>query len=90
MKVVVVGGGGGGFSAAMVAKRVGADEVVLIERTDMLGGIGLVAGIGLFGTGAFVGLTEEKALGGASLYYWKGRRLKALYTYPGHPYHPRR
>lgn len=68
MKIVVVGGGATGFSAAMVAKRVGADEVVVIERTDMLGGIGLVAGIGVFGTGAFVGLTEARTLGGASLY----------------------
>ncbi|MBI4185942.1 MAG: FAD-dependent oxidoreductase [Chloroflexi bacterium] len=68
MKVVVVGGGAAGFSAAMVAKRTGADEVVLIERTDMLGGIALVAGIGMVGSGAYMPLTEERALGGASLY----------------------
>jgi len=68
MKIVVVGGGAAGFSAAMVAKKTGADEVLLIERTDMLGGIALVAGIGLFGNGALVGLTEERAYGGASLY----------------------
>jgi flavin-dependent dehydrogenase len=36
MRVVIVGGGLGGFSAALVAKRVGAD-VVLVERSDMLG-----------------------------------------------------
>ena len=41
MRVVVVGGGAAGFSAAVVAKRAGA-EVTLIERTDMLGGLGLV------------------------------------------------
>lgn len=69
MRIVVVGGGAAGFSAAMVAKRVGADEVVVIERTDMLGGLGLVAGLGLCGSGAFATLAEEKALGGASLFY---------------------
>ncbi|MBI4186248.1 MAG: FAD-dependent oxidoreductase [Chloroflexi bacterium] len=69
MKIVVVGGGVAGFSAAMVARKAGADKVVLIERTDMLGGIGMVAGIGLVGSGAFRALAEEKALGGGSLYY---------------------
>ncbi len=53
MRIVIIGGGGAGFSAAMVARKSGADEVVLIERTDMLGGIALVAGIGLFGSGAY-------------------------------------
>ena len=68
MKIVIIGGGAAGFSAAMVAKKAGAEEVLIIERTDMLGGIALVAGIGLFGDGALVGLTEERAYGGASLY----------------------
>ena len=68
MKIVIIGGGAAGFSAAMVAKKAGAGEVLIIERTDMLGGIALVAGIGLFGSGALVGLTEERAFGGASLY----------------------
>ena len=69
MKIVVVGGGAAGFSAATVAKKVGADEVVVIERTDMLGGLGLVAGLGLAGSGAYATLAEEKALGGASLFF---------------------
>jgi len=68
MKIVILGGGVAGFSAAMVAKNVGAEEVLVIERTDMLGGIALVAGIGIFGDGALVGLTEERTFGGASLY----------------------
>ena len=68
MRVVIVGGGAAGFSAAMVAKSVGADEVVVVERLDALGGIAQVAGIGLCGAGAFSVLAEERALGGARLY----------------------
>ena len=44
MKVVVVGGGWAGCGAALAAGKQGA-EVVLIERTDMLLGTGLVGGI---------------------------------------------
>ena len=68
MRVVVVGGGAAGFSAAMTAKRTGADEVILLERTDMLGGLALVAGIGLCGSGAFIMLEEARAMGGGSLH----------------------
>ncbi len=68
MRVVVVGGGASGFGAAKVAKSVGIDEVILLERTDTLGGFALVAGIGLCGAGAFAVLAEATALGGASLY----------------------
>jgi hypothetical protein len=68
VRIVVVGGGVAGFSAAMVAKSVGADEVVVIERSDALGGLAQVAGIGLCGAGAFSVLAEAKALGGARLY----------------------
>ena len=45
MKVVIVGGGWAGSGAAMAAKNAGADEVVVLERTDMLLGTGLVGGI---------------------------------------------
>lgn len=68
VRIVVVGGGVAGFSAAMVAKSAGADEVVVIERSDALGGLLLVAGIGLCGSGAFSVFAEAKALGGASLF----------------------
>ncbi len=66
MKVIVVGGGPAGFSAATVAKKAGAD-VTVIERTDMLGGLGLVAGLALSNF-AYIPLTEARALGGAELY----------------------
>lgn len=68
MRIVVVGGGVAGCSAALVAKQVGGGEVVLLERTDMLGGLANVAGIGLCGSGAFLILEEQRVLGGASLY----------------------
>ena len=66
MRVVVIGGGPSGFSAALVAKKVGA-EVTVIERTDMLGGLGLVGGIGLPGSW-LTALNQERALGGADLF----------------------
>ncbi|MDI7259455.1 MAG: FAD-dependent oxidoreductase [Thermodesulfobacteriota bacterium] len=64
-KIVIIGGGPAGFSAAMVAKRVGAD-VTLIERTDALGGLGLVAGIGIFGAAESI-YYEEKVMGAGDL-----------------------
>nr|MCU0586267.1 FAD-dependent oxidoreductase [Desulfobacterales bacterium] len=42
--VVIVGGGWSGCAAALAARSRGAD-VVLVERTDMLLGTGLVGGI---------------------------------------------
>ena len=66
MRVVVVGGGPAGFSAAIVARQVGA-EVTVIERMDMLGGLGLVAGVTMIGSSE-IPLAEEQALGGAYLH----------------------
>ncbi|MBI4284951.1 MAG: FAD-dependent oxidoreductase [Chloroflexi bacterium] len=66
MKVVIIGGGAGGFSAATVARATGAD-VTLIERTDMLGGIALVAGVAML-NGMHSAIAEERALGGAVIY----------------------
>ena len=44
MKVIIVGGGWSGCAASLSARKRGA-EVVLLERTDMLLGTGLVGGI---------------------------------------------
>ncbi|MDP2930920.1 MAG: FAD-dependent oxidoreductase [Chloroflexota bacterium] len=66
VKVVVVGGGPAGFSAATTARKAGA-EVTVLERTDMLGGLGLVAGLS-YSNYAYIPVTEAKALGGAELY----------------------
>ena len=43
-KVVVVGGGWAGCAAAISASKAGA-EVVILEKTDLLVGLGNVGGI---------------------------------------------
>ncbi|WP_040211826.1 FAD-dependent oxidoreductase [Clostridium polynesiense] len=71
MKVVIIGGGWAGCSAAITAKKAGA-EVHLYERTDLLLGLGNVGGImrnnGRFtaaeeliemGAGELIGITDE-------------------------------
>ena len=44
MKIVIIGGGWSGCSAALAAKKAGSD-VTLIEKTDLLLGLGNVGGI---------------------------------------------
>ncbi|MCG1012627.1 FAD-dependent oxidoreductase [Tepidanaerobacter sp. GT38] len=65
-KVVVVGGGWAGSAAALSAKKAGAD-VVLLERTDMLLGTGLVGGI-MRNNGRFTATEEMIAMGGGELF----------------------
>ena len=73
MKVIVIGGGWSGCSAAITAKKAGA-EVSLYEKTDMLLGLGNVGGImrnnGRYtaaeelialGAGDFINLTDENS-----------------------------
>ena len=60
-KVVVVGGGWSGCAAAVSAKKSGC-QVVLLERTDMLLGTGLVGGI-MRNNGRFTATEEAIALG---------------------------
>lgn len=43
-KVVVIGGGWAGCAAAIAAKKAGAD-VLILEKTDLLLGLGNVGGI---------------------------------------------
>lgn len=61
MSVVVVGGGWAGCAAAYAAKVAGAD-VILIEKTDMLLGTGLVGGI-MCNNGRFTAMEEIRELG---------------------------
>jgi len=66
VKVVVVGGGWAGSSASVAAAKAGA-EVVLLERTDMLLGTGLVGGI-MRNNGRFTAAEESIALGAPEMF----------------------
>lgn len=66
-RIVVIGGGWAGCGAAIAAKKAGADEVILLERTDMLLGTGLVGGI-MRNNGRFTATEEAYALGGGDLF----------------------
>ncbi|KAB2954613.1 FAD-dependent oxidoreductase [Heliorestis acidaminivorans] len=65
-KVVIIGGGWAGAGAAVTAAKAGAD-VVLLERTDMLLGTGLVGGI-MRNNGRFTATEEAIALGAPELF----------------------
>lgn len=66
MKVVIIGGGWAGAAAAVEAKKAGADVVVL-EKTDLLIGVGNVGGI-MRNNGRFTAAEEMIALGGGELF----------------------
>ena len=61
MKIVIIGGGWSGCSAALAAKKAGSD-VTLIEKTDLLLGLGNVGGI-MRNNGRFTASEELIALG---------------------------
>ncbi|MGH4050021.1 MAG: FAD-dependent oxidoreductase [Clostridium sp.] len=61
MKVIIIGGGWAGCTAAITAKKAGA-EVVLYEKTDMLLGLGNIGGI-MRNNGRYTAAEEIIALG---------------------------
>lgn len=65
MKIIIIGGGWAGISAALSAKKAGAD-VEIFERTDMLLGLGNVGGI-MRNNGRFTAAEEIKAMGAGEL-----------------------
>lgn len=65
-KVVVIGGGWSGCAAAVSAKKAGAD-VTLLEKTDLLLGLGNVGGI-MRNNGRFTAAEENIALGAHELF----------------------
>jgi hypothetical protein len=65
-KVVVIGGGWAGCSAAISAKKAGAD-VIILERTDLLLGLGNVGGI-MRNNGRYTATEEAIALGASELF----------------------
>ena len=65
-KVVIIGGGWSGCAAALSAKKAGA-EVTLLEKTDLLLGLGNVGGI-MRNNGRFTAAEENIALGAKELF----------------------
>ncbi len=65
-KIIVIGGGWAGCAAAVAAKKTGVD-VLLIERTDLLLGLGNVGGI-MRNNGRFTAAEENIAMGGGELF----------------------
>ncbi|MGE5255409.1 MAG: FAD-dependent oxidoreductase [Hyphomicrobiales bacterium] len=83
MKIIVIGGGWSGCAAALSASHQGA-EVILIERTDMLLGTGLVGGI-MRNNGRYTAAEEMIAMGGGELFELTDRNaLHREIEFPGH------
>jgi hypothetical protein len=83
MKVVIAGGGWSGCAASLCAIKQGA-EVVLIERTDMLLGTGLVGGI-MRNNGRFAATEEMIAMAGGELLQLTDQNsLHRGIEFPGH------
>ncbi len=82
-RVVVIGGGWAGCAAALTAKKAGAD-VLLIEKTDMLLGLGNVGGI-MRNNGRYTAAEESIYLGAGDLFHItdKTSRHKNI-DFPGH------
>ncbi len=81
--VVVIGGGWAGCAASISAKKAGA-KVILIERTDLLLGLGNVGGI-MRNNGRFTATEENILLGAEELFKItdKFSRHKNI-NFPGH------
>ena len=83
LKVIVIGGGWSGCSAAITAKKAGA-EVVLYEKTDMLLGLGNVGGI-MRNNGRFTAAEELIALGAGEFIHLTDENSKHKnINFPGH------
>ncbi|MBP2649830.1 MAG: tRNA (uracil-5-)-methyltransferase Gid [Firmicutes bacterium] len=83
IKVVVAGGGWSGCAAALAAAKAGA-QVLILERTDMLLGTGLVGGI-FRNNGRYTAAEEAIAMGGGDLFVAMdaNTRHKGV-NFPGH------
>ena len=66
VRTIVVGGGWAGCAAALAAAKAGS-QVLLIERTDLLLGTGLVGGI-FRNNGRYTAAEEAIAMGGGDLF----------------------
>ncbi len=66
MKIVIIGAGWAGCAAAIAARKRGA-HVILVERTDLILGCGLVGGI-MRNNGRFTAAEEMIAMAGGELF----------------------
>ncbi len=83
MKVIIIGGGWAGCAAAISAKKAGADVTVL-EKTDLLLGLGNVGGI-MRNNGRYTAAEELIALGGGDLIKITDRvSVHKNVDFPGH------
>ncbi|AGF56601.1 MULTISPECIES: FAD-dependent oxidoreductase [Clostridium] len=83
MKIVIVGGGWSGCTAAVASKKAGAD-VTLIEKTDLLLGLGNVGGI-MRNNGRYTAAEELIALGCGELIKITDRvSIHRDIDFPGH------
>lgn len=83
MAVVIIGGGWAGCAAAYAAAAAGAG-VVLLEKTDMLLGTGLVGGI-MYNNGRFTAAEEARWLGAADFFkVIEGVATHRGLDFPGH------
>jgi hypothetical protein len=83
MRIVIAGGGWSGCAAALQVAKMGA-EAVLLERTDMLLGTGLVGGI-MRNNGRYTATEELIALGGGEIFQAiDANYLHSEIHFPGH------
>lgn len=82
-KVVVIGGGWAGCAAAISARKAGA-EVVILEKTDLLIGLGNVGGI-FRNNGRYTAAEESIVLGAKELFQAMDENAQhANIDFPGH------
>jgi len=83
INVIIIGGGWAGCAAALSAKKAGAN-VTLIERTDMLVGLGNVGGI-MRNNGRFTATEENIYLGASELFQITDQASRhSNINFPGH------
>ena len=81
--LVVIGGGWAGCAASIIAKKIGAN-VILLEKTDMLIGLGNVGGI-MRNNGRFTAAEENILLGARELFEITDRfSIHKNISFPGH------
>lgn len=82
-RVVIIGGGWSGCAAALAARKAGA-EVTLVEKTDMLLGLGNVGGI-MRNNGRFTAAEENIALGADEMFGITDKLSRHVNVdFPGH------